>query len=369
MKSVHKLEFFWYLKIKSQRGIIYFFLLVASYLYTLIVYIRTKLYNLDYFKKKKFEKSFIISIGNLTLGGAGKTPMVEYLSNIMTDMNLRASVISRGYGSKYENDTRIRIVTNGKDLLLKQVEAGDEPYMLALQLKKVPIIVNKNRAKAIEAAIEKFNSEVILLDDAFQRFDIHKDLEIVIFDGTNDMKIYKMFPAGILREPMSALQRADICIINKISSKSDNHELLDFIRSYNNSIPVFYGNYKFVSLMNLNTDEIVSFESIMNKNLTIFAGIGNIQKFKNMIEHNLKPQKINSIKFPDHHFYSPRDIKRLQLFANISDAVITTYKDAVKLKNKIPHSSNIYYTIIKMEIEEPESFRNTIQYFLKGGAL
>ena len=165
MKHRRKLEFIWFNAIKTQRGFVYLILRIISALYLIAVFVRKKIYDWKIPHIIKFDNCFIISVGNITVGGTGKTPLVEYISHIMTELNISAAIVSRGYGSKSSDDRRVRIVTNGKDLLLKQIEAGDEPYMLALKLKKIPIIVDKNRIKAIDAAISMFNSEAVILDD------------------------------------------------------------------------------------------------------------------------------------------------------------------------------------------------------------
>ncbi|MBP7652720.1 tetraacyldisaccharide 4'-kinase [Candidatus Dependentiae bacterium] len=365
MKNSRKLEFIWQKHISAQSGFIYFILKIFSAAYYLIIFIRNKSAEYKIIPVKKFENCRIISVGNITVGGTGKTPMVEYLSKLMTDLNIKTSIVSRGYGSKTKDDNRVRIVTNGRDLLIKQVEAGDEPYMLALKLRKIPIIVNKNRIKAIKAAIKLFEPETILLDDGFQRINLHKDIEILMFDGTVDLKLYRLFPAGILRDMPESINKADICVINKIESAEVNKHLIDLIRFYNNSVPIFFSNYKLSSLHRLSDDMKVDFSEIEHKTITLFAGIGNIKKFKDMVKSSFNPKSINFIKFPDHHNYNPVDIKRIQLFCKISDFVITTYKDAVKLKDKFDYFNNILYTVIDMEIEDEQNFKNTITHYLK----
>ncbi|HPG29663.1 MAG TPA: tetraacyldisaccharide 4'-kinase [bacterium] len=365
MKNSRKLEFIWHKQIAKQSGLFYLILKIFSGIYFCIIWLKHKASELKLIPVKTFDNRSIISVGNITVGGTGKTPMVEYISNLMTELNMKTVIVSRGYGSQTIDDTRVRIVSNGRDLLLKQVEAGDEPYMLALKLKKIPIIVNKNRIKAIDAAINLFDPEIILLDDGFQRLNLKKNIEILMFDGTADLKLYKMFPAGILRDLPSAMRRADVCVINKIRMSEANPNLIDFIRFHNNSIPIFFSNYKLSSLHRLTDDSHVNFPEIENKSVTLFAGIGNVKKFKDMVKTAFKPKTINFIKFPDHHNYNPVDVKRIQLFCKISDYVITTYKDAVKLKDKFDYFNNILYTVIDMEMEDEQSFKDVIHYYLK----
>ncbi|HPP88851.1 MAG TPA: tetraacyldisaccharide 4'-kinase, partial [bacterium] len=327
------------------------------------------LYSKKIFKSKRNKNCFVISVGNITVGGTGKTPLVEYLSKYMTELGKKTAIASKRYNNKYENDKRIRIVTNGKELLMKHIEAGDEPYMLALKLKKVPIILNKNRFKAINSAVSMFDTEVIILDDAFQRRDIHKDLEILVFDGTTNINNFSMFPSGILRLPAQSITRADICIINKVKNSQSAQKIFEYIRKYDNSIPIFFSDYNFSSFHQLNNDMPINLDTIKNKEITIFAGIGNISKFDDMIKSELAPASINLIKFPDHYQYTPSDIKRILMFCNISDYVITTHKDAVKLKNKAEFPNNFLYSIISLKFEKEHMFKNTVKYYLKLSAL
>ena len=152
----------------------------------------------------------VVSVGNITVGGTGKTPMTIYVAQKLQQSGVRVAVISRGYKGRAESGGGV--VSDGRNLLMDSEQAGDEPYLMAGRLKNIPVIVGKNRFAAGMLAINKFQSEVIVLDDAFQHLKLSRDIDLILLDYTRPFGNTHLLPRGILREPVTALRRATACM-------------------------------------------------------------------------------------------------------------------------------------------------------------
>ena len=180
------------------------------------------LFNFGIIPQKKFNTK-IVSIGNISIGGTGKTPMIETISKELTTNNISHCIVSRGYKKKIKGTL---IVSNKEEIIASIEQSGDEPFMLAHSLKNIPIIVG-DKSKSIEIAIKKFKPQLILLDDGFQSLKIKRDCDIVLVDLSREFNHYKLLPLGFLREPISSLKRASLIIFTK-SNKSTIQRLYHF---------------------------------------------------------------------------------------------------------------------------------------------
>ena len=196
----------------SRTGSLGYFLFALSLLYGSIVRTREFFYQKKIFKSRKLPCK-VISVGNLTVGGTGKTPMTIHLARRLSCQGYKTAVISRGYGGRSEKSAAI--VSDGHQILLQSDEAGDEPFMIARNLKHIPVIVGQNRVKAGWLAIEKFAPDVIVLDDAFQHLKLVRDIDLVLLDYHRPYGNKHLLPRGTLREPISALARADAFILTR----------------------------------------------------------------------------------------------------------------------------------------------------------
>jgi len=196
----------------SRTGSFGSFLFAVSLLYGSIVRTREFFYQKKIFKSRKLPCK-VISVGNLTVGGTGKTPMTIHLARRLSCQGYKTAVISRGYGGRSEKSAAI--VSDGQQILLQSDEAGDEPFMIARNLKHIPVIVGQNRVKAGWLAIEKFAPDVIVLDDAFQHLKLVRDIDLVLLDYRRPYGNNHLLPRGTLREPISALARADAFILTR----------------------------------------------------------------------------------------------------------------------------------------------------------
>ncbi|MGI9056131.1 MAG: tetraacyldisaccharide 4'-kinase, partial [Pyrinomonadaceae bacterium] len=278
-----------------------------------------------------------ISIGNLTVGGTGKTPLVAFAAETLFSAGEKVCILTRGYGRI--NPKKRVLVTDGKTILSDARNAGDEPFELAEKLLgKAVIIADANRAQAGLWACEKFGITAFVLDDAFQHRKVKRDLDIVCIDATNPFGNGKVLPAGILREPLENLKRADAIVITRANLISEIEDLKFQVSKYNKNCPIFISHNEFS-----NFTEIKEFYAKQNPKSKIqnpksklavaFCALGNPNNFFEQLRRenfNLTAMEI----FPDHHFYTRRAIAKLEKTAreNGAEILITTAKDAVKLK-------------------------------------
>ena len=278
-----------------------------------------------------------ISIGNITVGGTGKTPLVRFVAEVLAENGEKVCILTRGYGR--ENSKKRVLVSNGEEILADAKKAGDEPLELAEKLLgKAYIVADANRVSAGKWARDKFGITAFVLDDAFQHFKLKRDLDIVAIDATNPFGKKKMLPSGILREPLKNLKRADIIIITRANLVKNLEELKSEIRKYNANCPIFTAKNKTSNLVEINgffQHEIQSSKlNIQSLKSLAFCGLGNPFNFFEQLKiENFKI--VSTEKFPDHHFYSQKDILKTEETArkNGAEILLTTAKDAVKLKN------------------------------------
>lgn len=258
----------------------------------------------------------VISVGNITLGGTGKTSLVELICFYLKERGKKVAVLTRGYKGRPE-------------------AAADEPYMLQQKLKDVLVIVDADRIKAGKRAITDFGMDTLVLDDGFQQWRLHKDLEIVTIDATNPFGNKHMIPRGILREPIRSLKRADIFVLTKTNLTGEAKTLKDFLGSINPAAEVFESIHRPIGLYNIdNPKDLLNPESFKGKAVALFCGIGDPDSFEKVIA------KLGSriglvLKFPDHHDYTQEDLQdiiRRSQESNI-DTIITTEKDASRLRS------------------------------------
>lgn len=289
------------------------FLLVLSVIYgfvvrILITFYRLKPYRLD---------CRVISVGNITLGGTGKTMVVEYIARSLKQQGHNVAILSRGYKRKLPSCDHM----------------GDEPYMLSKKLAGIAIIVDADRIKAAKKAITEHKADTVILDDGFQQWKIKKDLEIVAIDATNPFGNEHLLPRGILREPLSSLKRADIFILTKTNLNPDIADIKDILAQINPRAQVFEATHQPAGLYEINNPgELIYDNRLQGKNVTLFCGIGDPDSFENLVL-SLGINIALIFKFEDHHDYTRADLEKVlqDSKAKNIDTVITTEKDAVRL--------------------------------------
>lgn len=351
--------------INNERGKIYslfrslFFIL--SRFYYLAIKLRWLVYKLGVLPRTRLPCA-TISVGNITWGGTGKTPAVIMIAKMLREMGKRVAILSRGYGRSKKKDkkNRIPIVSDGKRLILPPREAGDEPYLLARNLPDVPIIVGKNRIRGGKYAIEKFTSEVIVLDDGFQYWPLNRDIDIVIIDCLNPYGNGHLIPRGSLREPISHLSRADVFLLTRANfiSRDDLQRITGDLRRLNPQSTILESVHRPKYLRGTFSGERKSLDFIRDEKIVAFSSIGNPYSFeKTLGELGAKIVKI--FRFPDHHDYQRNDLREIESACkNKLDKgeviAVTTEKDGVRLERVISSGSDRALReiwILKIELE------------------
>lgn len=293
----------------------------------------------------------VVSVGNLTMGGTGKTPMTIYLARLLSEMN--PAVVSRGYGGKAKG--RVNVVSNGKSVCLDSSIAGDEPFYIAENLPGVPVVTSKNRVMGSDYAIENFQAGAIILDDGFQHLAMARNLDVVLFKVDTFLGNNRVFPGGDMREPLKALERADCFVLNCVDEK--NAKRADAIESALTakfpSIPVFRSQYRAVSLKAQGGEELDLAEK--PSSLFAFCGLADPLSFRRSLEL-AGVQPVDFLTFRDHCKYFHPEInflkKRLKKCGPVA-GLITSEKDMVKL-GTIDLGLPLY--ALRMEIVPEEGF-------------
>tara|TARA_Y100000996_G_scaffold302699_1_gene240068 strand:- start:329 stop:1378 length:1050 start_codon:yes stop_codon:yes gene_type:complete len=327
-------------------------LYLISKLYYYLLKIREHLYDLRLLKQVSFDTP-IISIGNITVGGTGKTPMIIYLSQLLTKQNKKHVVVSRGY--KKSSWGTIIIQDYNKQFVIDPLVGGDEPVMLAYKLKNIPIIVDENKSRGITLAIKEFSPDLILLDDGFQSLYIKKHTDCVLIDLSLPINKYVLLPKGRLREPLSAIKRSDFLIfIKKIQKNStiktklkpilNQHKIEHFDCDVQSVL--YQHNYIHNKL------NIVNNTGKIKTPVMAIAGIGNPLPFMNTVDNMFDNIVIKKI-MPDHYNYQ-KNIKKFTRFINTCNrnstiAIITTLKDYIKII-KLPIIQNKNYDLYILDI-------------------
>lgn len=303
------------------------------------------------FKKPKKLPYKVISIGNITLGGTGKTPAVIALAEEAKKRGFHPCILTRGYKGKAKAPC---FVTKGEKPLLDVSQAGDEAYLMSETLSGVPIIKCADRYEggmfAINSNLFTLNSQFIfILDDGFQHLQLHRDKDIVLIDATNPFDNGKLFPEGRLREPLSALKRADIIILSKadMADKKRTSECISKIKRYNADVPIFSSSHVPAALISA-SGEAESLNTLKKRRVYAFSGIANPFYFEALLRL-MGAEIVKSKRFRDHHHYQQGDIDKIINEAGSMD-IITTEKDIVKLKG-LALPDNIFALRIKFLID------------------
>jgi len=280
----------------------------------------------------------VISIGNVTAGGTGKTPVTEIFARTLAQEGRKVAILSRGYRRKEAPLWRRMftqvidpplVVSDGRHVLLDATTGGDEPYMLASNLPGVAVVVDRNRVKAGRFAIRRLGCDTLILDDGFQYQKLHHSIEVVLVDSTNPFGNGNMLPRGILREPIRHLRRADIIFLTKC--RGDVSGVRERIRQYNSKADIVECNHMPAVLRDVWSREEFPLEWLGGKTLCTLSGIASPKGFENSLRH-LGAKVVWCERYADHHRYDPGEILyALNRTADMgADALVTTEKDAVR---------------------------------------
>jgi len=338
------------------------FLYGLSFLFSGIVQLRWYLYEHGLLKNKPLG-CLVVVVGNLTVGGTGKTPVVEKFARTLHERGRKVAILSRGYKSKKEplfrklwrqlthgEEDPPKIVSDGEKVLLDSEVAGDEPYMLARNLPGVVVLCDKNRVKAGSFAIRRFGCDTLILDDGFQYLPLKGRLNLLLVDKTNPFGNQHLLPRGILREPIKHLSRASYIFLTKSDGVRDE-ALLELIREHNPGAEIIECAHRPQNLQRVGRAERLELDALKGARIGAFSGIASPESFENMLLEFGAELRFNQ-RFLDHHRFTRREVQSLYAQAEKAglDMMVTTEKDAVRLFDDIEPPIPVYFLRLEIDI-------------------
>ena len=340
-------------------------LFVCSRFYRRAVQFRLWLYEKRVIRNRAIG-CLVVSIGNLTCGGTGKTPVVEVFAKTLSHKGRKVAVLSRGYRSKERSlITRLRqkfaskkktvppkVVSDGKNLLLDSRFAGDEPYMLASNLKNVVVLVDKDRVKSGIYAIEEFGTDILIMDDGFQYLDLKPHINIMLVDSTNPFHNHHVLPRGLLREPIKNVRRADYIFLTKSNGGRHIRFLKDFLRKHNRRAEIIECCHKPQYLEDVYVKEKrYPLEYLKGRRVAALSAIACPDSFEKFIEE-LGGEIVCRKSFADHHRFRQQEVID---FINLSkdcnaELILTTEKDAVRIPRLDRRDVSICFLRVEIDI-------------------
>ena len=335
----------------------------ASWLFRLVVLARLYLFHSSIARQARLGM-LVVSVGNITVGGPGKTPVVELLARTLTRRGRKVAILTRGYKSSEldkpqewrDKDGRLpenlpKIASDGKTRYLGPLHSGDEPFMLAKNLDGVAVLVDKNRIKSGIFAIEHLGCDTLLLDDGMQYLKLAHELDIVLVDCGAPFGTGAMLPRGTLREPRSSLARASYIILTKCGGKPQD-ELISAIRKYNPVADIIVSDHGPRYLENVFTGERLPLKALRGKWVACLSGIARPESFENSLR-SLGAHVEICRRFPDHHWFEQTELQEFydRCADRAMDMIVTTEKDAVRLEKPEENPEvPIYFLRIEVEI-------------------
>nr|HPN84566.1 tetraacyldisaccharide 4'-kinase [Victivallales bacterium] len=344
---------------KFLKGVLF----VLSRVYRRLVQFRIWAYDKRIFRPRSLG-CLVVSIGNLTCGGTGKTPVVEIFARTLAHKGRKVAILSRGYRSKdrtpaeklmaffksKNKEIPPRVVSDGKNLLLNSLSAGDEPYMLASNLRDVIVLVDKDRVKSGRYAISDFEADTLILDDGFQYLDLKPKLNILLVDATSPFNNHHVLPRGLLREPVKNIRRANYIFLTKSDGSPRHRHLKKFIRQHNKKAEIIECRHKPLYLEDVFNPEIqVGLETLKGLHIAALSGIANPHSFEEFLS-KLGAEIVMSAQFADHHRFEQQEIIDFMNNAVESGAkaVITTEKDAVRIPRLDRRDIPLYFMRVEI---------------------
>lgn len=302
----------------------------AAFPYGLASRLRTGLYRRGWLTTRRLPCR-VVSVGNLTVGGTGKTPVVIYLAEWLLSQGKRVGVLSRGY--RRQSRAPQLLVSDGRRLLAGPAEAGDEPYLIAKRCPRAVVAVGADRYELGRWLLERFPIDCFLLDDGFQHVALHRDVNLLLIDATDRTGLKAMFPVGRLREPLSAAARATAVLFTRAEEAGVSNgvpaQLQDISPAGREPIQVAFRAEGFVHAV---TGQLVGADHVRGRTVLAFSGIGNARSFRTILS-GIGLTVLDEIVFPDHHTYTAADLDQVrQRAAQVgAELLVTTEKDAGKI--------------------------------------
>jgi tetraacyldisaccharide 4'-kinase len=301
----------------------------------------------------------VISVGNITVGGTGKTPLVIALARGLMERGISVAILNRGYKGK---KTTGALVGNGEKVFLSPEESGDESYFTAKALQGIPVLVGKDRFKIGQMALQHFDIRGLLLDDGYQHLQLYRDLNILLIDSQIGFGNQYLLPRGILREPLAYLHRAHLFLLTKVEHLEDCQYLEAKLHEANPLSKVFHSHYEPMGLVGPEGEREEP-SSLQGKRVLALSGIANPDYFTYLLK-KCGGEIIEEVIFSDHHSYTLNDLISIQEKAKEVDWVVTTEKDMVKLKKLNVNHLPIWALHIEIKLwEEKEFFQRVMEIF------
>ncbi len=321
----------------------------------LLLWLVSLVYRAGFLLKRKFagepEKLNVpvISIGNLTVGGSGKTPMVQFIARHLVDLDARVGIVSSGFGRKSE----IEICEVGYKIQERQsTETGDEVMLLALSIPEAVFSVARNKTDAARRLAATGEVDLILVDDGFQHFTLARDIDIVTFDAAVRPRMLKLFPYGMLREPVESLGRADVIIVTRSNLAKDRALVRRTIEKNNPQAPLYHARFVISEL--IGADQRFPVKYMEDKSVFLFAGVGNFRSLRKQVD-SLAGDLDHALELSDHQRYDRPLLERINQLASEheSDMIVTTAKDWVKL-DQFDFDRECYYLSLSIDLDPGE---------------
>jgi tetraacyldisaccharide 4'-kinase len=341
--------------LSEERGPAWSILLKASatliaWFYDKVTALRNLLFDLGVLRSHKLNCP-VISVGNLTVGGTGKTPMVVWLARFLADHGWRVGIVSRGYGGVESGG--VIIVSDGESILADSELSGDEAQLLARRLPGIPVFCSTKRVKAGKVAVEEFKCEILILDDGFQHRYLARDLDVVMLDARSPFGNGRLFPRGIMRERDSALARAQVLVLSRFDHSEDALKgREDLLREWPDK-RIARAAHRPVRLFAAADQRERPLSSLKDSSLAAFAGIGRPDDFFKTVQ-SLGARLVYAAALPDHHPITPELLSSLVREASglKPELWLTTEKDWVRLPHLVPEGMELWVVAVEVDLEE-----------------
>lgn len=316
---------------------------ILSHPYAFILVLRAMCYRLGLLRSHRLPCP-VISVGNITLGGTGKTPATALIASYLIGRGRRVAVLSRGYGGSAEGE--LRIVSDGKVVLLGPEEAGDEPYLLARKVPGLMVVIGADRYQAGLLALKELKPDVFILDDGFQHLRLKRDLNLLLLDCTRPYGNGRVLPAGFLREPKSALKRADLFLFTRCGEGSAPVSPVP-------GTPACRSSHRLGGFRPMQGGELRPFSGLKGMRAMAFAGIADPGSFFDTLEKE-GVTLVTTLAFSDHICYGVDEIAAICRLkdASRSTCLLTTEKDAVKLAPFIDKLGTVHVAQLTLDLED-----------------
>ncbi len=321
-----------------------------------IVRVRRFCYRAGIFKQQSLPCT-VISIGNITVGGTGKTPLACSIARSIRDAGYSVAILGRGYGVRRQLSPLI--VSDGRAVLAGPENAGDEAMMLAKKLLNIPVLVGKNRFLLGQRALHDFSVQVLILDDGFQHYQLHRNVDIVLINARNPFGNGFLLPRGILREPVASLSRAHMIVITKVTDSTPAEKIKEVIKRHNPQAPIFTATLYASKFRRVCDDTILPVFGCRGKTAIAVCSIGDPGSFFSMLE-TIGFILLEKLAFPDHHRYDAHDYARIDNYSQEADFIVTTEKDIAKINFTMIKSKKLHVLETALIIDREDEFFRTL---------